>query len=83
MERKDITDILSDWAIIEADFQREYGLNLVEALPQMSWRRFIVLLNALSGNSVYLNVLRGRKEGLIPVEDPEVGERVMESFFKF
>ena len=37
---------------MEADFQREYGINLVEALPTMNWRRFSVLWRGLGPNSV-------------------------------
>lgn len=36
------------WGYVEADFQRDYGINLVSELPRMSWRRFRVLLNGLS-----------------------------------
>ena len=37
---------------MEADFQREYGINLIEALPTMNWRRFSVLWRGLGPNSV-------------------------------
>ena len=33
---------------MEADFQRDYGMNLGEALDGMSWRRFSVLVRHLS-----------------------------------
>ena len=33
---------------MEADFQRDYGLDLREALDGMSWRRFSVLVRHLS-----------------------------------
>lgn len=36
------------WGFIEADFRRDYGLCLCEALPHMSWREFKVLLDGLS-----------------------------------
>lgn len=36
---------------MEADFQREYGLDLGQCVQGMSWRRFKVLLAGLSGDS--------------------------------
>ena len=33
---------------MEADFQRDYGMNLGKELDGMSWRRFSVLLRHLS-----------------------------------
>ena len=40
--------MLAVWGYIEADFQRDYGLNLAVSLPHMSWRRFKILLHGLS-----------------------------------
>lgn len=40
--------MLAAWKYIESDFQRDYGIDLTEALPRMSWRRFQTLLNGLS-----------------------------------
>jgi len=37
---------------VEADFQREYGINLIEMLPTMNWRRFSILWRGLGPNSV-------------------------------
>jgi hypothetical protein len=34
--------------LVEADFQREYGIDLMASLDSMSWRRFVVLLGGLS-----------------------------------
>ncbi len=33
---------------LEADFLRDYGIDLVKALPEMTWRRFLVLTHNLS-----------------------------------
>lgn len=33
---------------MEADFLRDYGIDLMEQLDQMSWRRFTVLFRNLS-----------------------------------
>lgn len=43
--------------VIEADFKREYDIDLVEALPDMSWRRFSILLGGLSGNSRFAGIV--------------------------
>lgn len=42
--------------MIEADFQREYNIDLSESLSRISWRRFTTLLQGLSRNSVYIIV---------------------------
>lgn len=42
---------MEKWSIIEADFQREYGINLIAACNDMSWRRFLILLRGLSAES--------------------------------
>ncbi len=47
---------------MEADFQREYGINLVEALPAMSWRRFLSLVNGFGPNSVFVYLSDKDKE---------------------
>jgi len=43
---------------LEADFQREYGIDLTKEIKTMSYRRFCVLKNNLSGNSVYVLKIR-------------------------
>lgn len=67
--------------MIEADFQREYAVNLVSELPRMSWRRFLVLLNNLSADSVF--VLTNRDDPNKPryIEDDTEAERYMDSIF--
>lgn len=49
-------DIIEGWALIEADFQREYGIDLSESLSRISWRRFTILLQGLSRESVFIIV---------------------------
>ena len=50
---------MANWAAIEADFQREYGFDLNDAVfvAKISLRRFLVLLGGLSPRSwwAYLN----------------------------
>ena len=36
------------WDAVEADFLRDYGIDLVEQLDVMSWRRFTTLFRNLS-----------------------------------
>lgn len=40
--------MLQLWDAVEADFARDYGIDLTERLDEMSWRRFSVLLRNLS-----------------------------------
>lgn len=42
------------WGALEADFQREYRIDLSKEIKTMSYRRFCVLKNNLSSNSVYV-----------------------------
>ena len=44
--------------MVEADFQREYGIDLSKEIDNMSWRRFVVLLQNLSTNSIYVMHIR-------------------------
>ena len=41
-------NLLHIWDAVEADFLRDYGIDLMEQLDQMSWRRFTVLFRNLS-----------------------------------
>lgn len=43
--------LLALWGYVEADFLREYGVRLAEALPHMGWREFRNLLAGLSPDS--------------------------------
>lgn len=36
------------WEYVEADFRRDYGIDLTRELPDMSWRQFQTLLNGLN-----------------------------------
>ncbi len=56
--------------MIEADFQREYGMNLIKQLNQgLTWRRFLVLLGHLGPNSVTAFSLSGPSEDVIEDEE--------------
>lgn len=52
--------MITHFATIEADFQREYRIDLVRDVWSMTWRRFVVLLNGLSVGSTWK--LLGRAE---------------------
>jgi hypothetical protein len=72
-------DILKDWAILEADFRREYSIDLVHA--RLSWRAFLVLANGLSPNSIWTMTYQGRNKGEIAIEDDDLGERAVDKLF--
>lgn len=55
--------------MIEADFQREYGMDLIEQLDQgLSWRRFLVLLGHFGPDSVTVFSLSSPSEDVIKDE---------------
>ena len=71
-------DILEDFAMIEADFQREYGMNLVRSLDQgLSWRRFLVLLGHLGPNSVTTYTLANTED---TIEDEDKAADFLEGW---
>lgn len=71
-------DVVKDWAILEADFAREYGIDLTKAA--LSWRRFLVLANGLSKDSVYTLTYQGRTSGEMAIDDDELAERAFARF---
>jgi hypothetical protein len=72
-------DILKDWAILEADFRREYNIDLVRA--RLSWRAFLILANGLSTNSIWTMTYKGRNDGEIAIDDDDLAERSVDKFF--
>jgi hypothetical protein len=72
-------DIMGDWAILEADFAREYGIDLTTA--RLSWRRFLILANGMSKHSNWVLVYHGRNEGEMAIEDEKAGERAVDRLF--
>ena len=63
-----VDDMLTHGNCIEADFQREYAIDL--SMSVISWRRFVALLGALSADSVFNNVLHNQQKNK-PIEDPD------------
>jgi hypothetical protein len=60
--------MLEHWNCIEADFQREYSIDLSASM--LSWRKFVALLGAMSGESVFNNIMHTRQKNK-PVDDPD------------
>ena len=50
------------WDAIEADFLRDYGIDLREQIRSISWRRFLVLLNNLSPTGAVAVSIRAEAE---------------------
>ena len=42
---------MASWALVEADFMREYGIDLGAELPRLTLRRFMVLVRGLGPGS--------------------------------
>ena len=64
---------------IEADFRREYGIDLIKEIKGMSWRKFQVLLFSLSSNSIWMNIVM-REEQIIA--DPFEAEKAVNAIWK-
>lgn len=55
-------DILANWRLIEADFRREYRIDLVSEIRTISWRYFLALLSGLSADSRFMMKLQEKQE---------------------
>lgn len=59
-----------------------YHIDIAEALPVMSWRRFCVLLAGLGPESLYWKVLEQRREKRTAVvTDPAVAKAIVNKAF--
>lgn len=64
--------MIAHFAAIEADFQREYRINLAAEVWLMSWRRFAVLLRDLSPESMWKRIAASKiRPGVVRLEDPQ------------
>jgi len=77
--------VLDHWALVEADFQREYGLDLSRALWSMTWRRFSTLLAGLSPEAVFIHRMakdgkRARSSGPVLSDPKEIAEAIKARF---
>lgn len=52
--------MIRHFASIEADFEREYRMDLSAVVWSMSWRRFLVLLRGLSSRSGWVGIARAK-----------------------
>lgn len=59
------------WDAVEADFQRDYGIDLMEQIDQISWRRFTALFRNLSP----YGAVAARADELRDHEDEEADAR--------
>jgi hypothetical protein len=55
--------VITHFATIEADFQREYRIDLGVEVWWMPWRRFITLLRGLSARSGWYQLARAKAKG--------------------
>lgn len=55
-------------------------MNLVEELPRMTWRRFLVLLAGLGPNSVYVTARAYREQNPV-IEDPDEAVQYVTAIF--
>ena len=68
------------WAILEADWLREYGRDLnADVFEQdVSWRRFVTLWRGLGPQSLWRALDEGQEQ---VITDDMAGERALESVF--
>jgi hypothetical protein len=48
--------------VIEADFISQYGIDLMEAIDGMTWRKFTMLLNGLGPGSTFIALQQQRNQ---------------------
>jgi hypothetical protein len=65
------------WSVIEADFQREYRIDLMREIGGMTWRRFNALLGGLSIDSRAITDLVNAENA------PLTGEAAEEAFERY
>lgn len=74
--------MLSMWDAVEADFQRDYGIDLTRQLDSMSWRRFKVLVSNLNPyGAVASRVQMIHEHGSDEVDD-EADKAAADAFFR-
>ncbi len=72
--------LLHIWDAVEADFQRDYHIDLVEQLDHMSWRRFMALVNNLSPYGAVATRIRAKNSEDRP-NSPMNDEEMANAFF--
>jgi hypothetical protein len=71
--------VLENWGYVEADFQREYHIDLSKELTRMGWRRFKTLLRGLSTNSLWYQICNSKQD---VIDDPDEAERAVNAVWK-
>ncbi|MBQ9009926.1 MAG: hypothetical protein IJ088_11430 [Clostridia bacterium] len=66
---------------IEADFRRDYGIDLLRELDGMSWRRFLVLCRNLSPYGAVAGRIQERDRDEPPESGTEDARQAAEDFF--
>jgi hypothetical protein len=76
---------MESWALVEADFMREYGIDLVGDLPRLTLRRFMVLVRGLGPASAVANREAARRSPAASrvrmARNPAESESLLASFF--
>ena len=73
---------MASWALVEADFMREYGIDLVTDLPRLTLRRFMVLVRGLGPASAVANHQAAGDRGASRVaRTPAESEAALAGFF--
>lgn len=66
---------------MEADFLRDYDMDIMEQLDVISWRRFVVLLNNLSPYGAVAIQIRAWNEDQKKEQREEDEEKAANAFF--
>ena len=70
------------WDAVEADFQRDYRIDLTQQLDHLSWRRFLALLNNLNPyGAVATRIQIERDKRSTEDSDPVTDEAAANAFF--
>lgn len=76
---------MAAWALVEADFAREYGIDLVTELPRLTLRRFMVLVRGLGPASAVASRQAARhylgRDAARTARTPAESEAVLAGFF--
>lgn len=61
---------------------REYGIDLSFSINSISWRKFLLLLNGLTENSITVQTVKNRKSGKTAIRTNKAQEKtILKEFF--
>lgn len=69
------------WDAVEADFLRDYKIQLMDQIDDMTWRQFLVLLNNLSPHGAVAARIRAYAEKKDTETTEEQDEKAANAFF--